>query len=107
MTDAVQLSRTLPAVSMNGHYLRVTPDELVRALKDPEWALELAEDAWDVEEDADLPPGEARYLSTHKAWQAIGFILEAVEQSAEQRAAAELVRTGACRGPARTGCSSN
>ena len=61
---------------MNGEYLRVTPDELGRALKDPEWALELAQDVRDAEEEAGPSPGEARYLSTHKAWQAIGFILD-------------------------------
>jgi hypothetical protein len=76
VTDAVELWRTLPLVSMNGEYLRVTPDELAWALKDPEWALELAEDVQDTEDEANLPPSEARYLSTHKAWQAIGFILE-------------------------------
>jgi hypothetical protein len=63
-------------VSMNGEYLRVTPDELVRAVKDPAWALELAENTQDAEEEADLPPDKARHLSTHKAWHAIAFLLE-------------------------------
>jgi hypothetical protein len=67
--------RTLPLVSMNGEYLCVTPDELARALKDPDWALELAKDVRDAEEELDLTPGEGRHLSTHKAWQAIAFIL--------------------------------
>ncbi|MEU0676975.1 DUF1877 family protein [Streptomyces sp. NPDC006172] len=38
---------------MNGEYLRVTPAELDRALKDPEWALDLAEEIQDA-------AGEAR-----------------------------------------------
>jgi hypothetical protein len=60
---------------MNGEYLRVTPEELARALKDPDWALDLAAHVQDAEEECDLPSGEARHLSTHKAWQAIAFIL--------------------------------
>ena len=67
---------TLPLVSMNGEYLRLAPDELARALKDPAWALELAQDVQDVEDEPDLSPGEARHLSTDKAWQAIAFILD-------------------------------
>ena len=63
--------RTLPRVSMNGEYLRLAPDELARALKDPQWALELAQEVQDAEDEADLSPGEARHISTHKAWQAI------------------------------------
>jgi hypothetical protein len=61
---------------MNGEYLRVTGDELARAIKDPGWALELADDVRETEEDADLPPGKARHLTTHKAWQAIAFLLD-------------------------------
>jgi hypothetical protein len=60
---------------MDGEYLRVTPDELARAIKDPGWALEFARAAQE-EDDADLPPAEARYLSTHKAWHAIAFLLD-------------------------------
>jgi hypothetical protein len=66
-------------MSMNGEYLRVTSDELARALEDPAWALELAGDIRDAEEDADLPAAKARHLSTDKAWQAIGFLLERAE----------------------------
>jgi hypothetical protein len=61
---------------MNGKYLRVTPDELVRAVKDPAWAFGLAEDVQDAEAGADLPPADARHLSTDKAWHAIAFLLE-------------------------------
>src|SRR3982750_3445001 len=65
-------------VSMNGEYLRVTPDELARAIKEPAWALEFAERIRDAEEGTDLSPVEARHLSTDKAWQAIAFLLERV-----------------------------
>lgn len=40
--------RMLRPMSMNGEYLRVTPAELDRALKDPEWALDLAEEIQDA-----------------------------------------------------------
>ncbi|WP_123441617.1 DUF1877 family protein [Streptomyces sp. PanSC9] len=45
---------------MNGEYLRVTPEELTRALKDPEWALDLAEEIQDAQEDNETTPAEAR-----------------------------------------------
>jgi Domain of unknown function (DUF1877) len=61
---------------MSGEYLRVIPDELTRALADPQWALELAEEVRAGEEETDPPPGEARHLSTDKAWHAIAFLLE-------------------------------
>ncbi|WP_406071026.1 DUF1877 family protein [Streptomyces sp. NBC_01020] len=40
--------RMLPPMSMNGEYLRVTPAELDRALKDPAWALDLADEIQDA-----------------------------------------------------------
>jgi uncharacterized protein DUF1877 len=61
---------------MDGEYLRVTPDELARAVSDPQWALQLVEEIEDAEEEADLSPAEARHLTTHKAWNAIAFLLE-------------------------------
>ena len=61
---------------MNGEYLRVTPDELRRAIEDPGWALDLAYGIQESEEDSDLPPSEVRYLTTHKAWHAISFLLD-------------------------------
>lgn len=61
---------------MNGEYIRVTPDELRRAIEDPAWALDLAYQSQDSEEDKDLPPSDVRYLTTHKAWHAISFLLE-------------------------------
>lgn len=54
---------------MNGEYLRLTPGELARAIEDLGSAADLAEGARGAED-------EARYLSTHKAWHAIAFLLE-------------------------------
>jgi uncharacterized protein DUF1877 len=61
---------------MNGEYLRVTAGELARSITDPVWALQLADDVRDAEEETELPPAKARRLSTHKAWHAIAFLLE-------------------------------
>lgn len=61
---------------MNGEYLRVTADELARSIRDPVCAQELAEGIQDAEEQADLPPAQARSPSTHTAWHAIAFLLE-------------------------------
>ncbi|MCX4723141.1 DUF1877 family protein [Streptomyces sp. NBC_01306] len=41
---------------MNGEYLRVTPAELDRALKDPAWALDLAEEIQDAQEESEPAP---------------------------------------------------
>ena len=56
-------------MSMNGEYLRVTPAELLRAVRDPEWAMGFADEAMD---DA----SSARHLTTDKAWNAIAFLLD-------------------------------
>jgi hypothetical protein len=61
---------------MDGEYLRVTPAELARAVKDPKWAIGLAEAVRDAQEQTPLPPARARHLTTHKAWHAIAFLLE-------------------------------
>jgi hypothetical protein len=61
---------------MNGEYARVTQAELEKAINDPEWALEFVDGIQDAEEEADLPPADARHLTTHKAWQAIAFLLD-------------------------------
>lgn len=62
-------------VSMNGEYLRVTAAELARAINDPAWALEFAEEVMEAEFDSAPPPSQARHLETHKAWSAIAFLL--------------------------------
>jgi hypothetical protein len=61
---------------MNGQYVRVSMDELVRAIKDTDWAFTLVEEIQHSEEEADLPPAKARHLTTHKAWQAIAYLHE-------------------------------
>ncbi|MEV5758390.1 YfbM family protein [Streptomyces tendae] len=63
-------------MSMNGEYLRVTPEELTRALKDPEWALGLAEEIQDAQEDNETTPAEARHFTTHKTWHLLDFLLK-------------------------------
>jgi hypothetical protein len=60
---------------MNGEYLRVTPAELDRAVKDPEWALDLAEAIQDAQEGQESAPHEARHFTTHKTWDLLGFLL--------------------------------
>ncbi|MGD9486022.1 YfbM family protein [Streptomyces sp. TRM70308] len=60
---------------MNGEYLRVTPAELNRALKDPEWVLDLVEEIWDAQEESEPAPDEARHFTTHKTWDLLGFLL--------------------------------
>lgn len=45
-------------------YLRVTPAELDRALKDPEWARDLAEEIQDVQAEGEPAPAEARHFTT-------------------------------------------
>lgn len=72
-------------VSMNGEYLRVTAAELRHAIEDPQWALDHADQVRDAVDLADqagdewdgLDPQQARqrYLTTHKAWDAIGYLL--------------------------------
>ncbi|MER6853784.1 DUF1877 family protein [Streptomyces flaveolus] len=62
-------------MSMNGEYLRVTPAELDRALKDPDWALDLAEAIQDAQEEQESAPHEARHFTTHKTWDLLGFLL--------------------------------
>ncbi|MGW6832753.1 DUF1877 family protein [Streptomyces sp. NPDC054949] len=43
-------------MSVNGEYLRVTSAELERALKDPAWALELAEETQDAQGEREVAP---------------------------------------------------
>ena len=51
-------------MSMIGEYMRVTPSELDRAVKDPEWALELAEQVQDEQKDGEFGPQDARHFSS-------------------------------------------
>lgn len=61
-------------MSMIGEYLRVTPAELERAVEDPDWALELAEQVQDTEEETEPSVAEARHFSTYKCWDMLGFL---------------------------------
>ncbi|GAA3206323.1 DUF1877 family protein [Actinocorallia longicatena] len=60
---------------MIGEYLRVTDAELARAIKEPEWALDLIDEVVDAQEEAAPPPGRARHLTTYQAWHLIAFLL--------------------------------
>ncbi|MGW2781195.1 DUF1877 family protein [Streptomyces populi] len=55
-------------MSMIGEYLRVTAAELDRAIQDPDWASDFAE------EETDPAPAEARHLSTYKTWDMLRFL---------------------------------
>ncbi len=66
----------LPPMSMNGEYLRVTPAELDRALKDPEWAWGLVEEIQDARAEGEPAPAEARHFTTHQTWHLLGFLLQ-------------------------------
>ncbi|MER5517669.1 YfbM family protein [Streptomyces sp. NPDC002763] len=62
-------------MSMIGEYLRVTAAELDRAIQDPGWALDLAEEVQDAEEESEPGPAEARHFSTYKVWDMLRFLL--------------------------------
>lgn len=67
--------RILSPMSMNGEYLRLTPSELDQALKDPAWALDLAEEIQDAQEGSRPAPADARHFTTHQTWDLLGFLL--------------------------------
>ncbi|WP_370369594.1 YfbM family protein [Catenulispora sp. GP43] len=62
-------------MSMIGEYLRVTPAELGRAVQDPRWAYDYAQEVLDSQEESDPDPLMSRCFSTHKAWDYLGFLL--------------------------------
>ncbi|MDT0468076.1 YfbM family protein [Streptomyces gibsoniae] len=66
-------------MSMIGEYLRVTAAELDRAIQDPDWALDFAEEVQDAEEESEPAPAEARYFSTYKTWDLLRFLLARAE----------------------------
>jgi hypothetical protein len=61
-------------VGINGEYLRVTPAELDRAIRNPGWAVTFAQETQDAEGRAERASTN-RHLTTHKAWHAIGYLL--------------------------------
>ncbi|OKJ14053.1 YfbM family protein [Kitasatospora sp. CB01950] len=62
-------------MSMNGEYLRLTTEELARALENPEWAWEFADEAQEREDEEEPAPTEARCFSTFQAWNLLDFLL--------------------------------
>ena len=65
---------------MVAQYVRLTPQELTRALDDPEWAEEWTNDLLDAELDveldgADPPAGGLRGHDTGKAWDPLRILL--------------------------------
>ncbi|ETA71120.1 YfbM family protein [Actinospica robiniae] len=62
-------------MSMIGEYLRVTPSELSRAIEDPQWALDHAEQIQDAQDENEQSPKEAKHFSTYKTWDMLGFLL--------------------------------
>jgi hypothetical protein len=62
-------------MSMIGEYVRLTPDELERVVKDPEWAQDFVDELVDAELELAPEPAAARCHDTDKAWAALGFLL--------------------------------
>jgi hypothetical protein len=60
---------------MIGQYLRVTPSELAKALDDPDWAIDLAAEILNEEEERELTADVSRHLSTDKVWHALAYLL--------------------------------
>ncbi|OEJ95569.1 YfbM family protein [Streptomyces thermolilacinus] len=61
-------------MSMIGEYLRVTPGDLDRAVRDPGWALDFADEVQDAEDEPGPSPAAARHFSTYKTWALLGFL---------------------------------
>ncbi|MFJ6572669.1 YfbM family protein [Streptomyces sp. NPDC091292] len=62
-------------MSMIGEYVRLTPAELDRAVKDPDWALKFVEELIEAEPDEQPTAAEARCHDTGKTWHALDFLL--------------------------------
>ncbi|MEU5399338.1 YfbM family protein [Streptomyces sp. NPDC005963] len=62
-------------MSMNGVYVRLTPSELSRALDDPVWAKEYADELLEAESDLVHLPSTSRTHHTYRAWHALDFLL--------------------------------
>jgi hypothetical protein len=65
-------------MSMIGEYLRVTPAELSRAIEDPDWALEYADQVQDAQNENQRSLAEAKHFTTYKTWDLLGFLLRRV-----------------------------
>ncbi|WP_409474616.1 YfbM family protein [Streptomyces sp. HC307] len=62
-------------MSMIGEYVRLTPAELDRAVRDPDWAHEFVDELIEAELDERPEVSEARCHDTDKAWHALDFLL--------------------------------
>jgi Domain of unknown function (DUF1877) len=62
---------------MVGAYARVTQDELDRALGDPDWASGYLGDLEESDYPGEEPEGSRRTFDVDKAWNGIGFLLNA------------------------------
>ncbi|MFF8714145.1 YfbM family protein [Streptomyces sp. NPDC015184] len=66
-------------MSMIGEYARLTPAELDRAIRDPEWAQEHVVELIETELDAAPAAPEARCHDTDKTWHALDFLLRRID----------------------------
>jgi hypothetical protein len=64
-------------VAMVGAYARVTQDELDRGLADPDWAYEYLGELEESDYRGDDPAGSGRTFDVDKAWNGIGYLLNA------------------------------
>ncbi len=64
-------------MGMIGAYARMTPGELDRALKDPEWAVQRIEDLEESTYPGQDSAATDRYVDIDKAWNGIWFLLNA------------------------------
>ena len=62
-------------MSMIGEYARLTPAELERAVRDPDWAREFIGELAEAEADDGPGMSSARCFATEKAWHALDFLL--------------------------------
>ncbi|MGV9313052.1 YfbM family protein [Streptomyces sp. NPDC003691] len=62
-------------MSMNGTYLRLTPDELARALREPVWAGEFSYDLLVAEAGSGNLRSADRTHHTYRAWHGLDFLL--------------------------------
>ncbi|MEU3298293.1 MULTISPECIES: YfbM family protein [unclassified Streptomyces] len=66
-------------MSMIGEYARLTPAELERAVRDPNWALEFIHELIEAGTDETTGARQPRCLDIDKAWDTLGFLLRRTE----------------------------
>ncbi|MES4907253.1 MULTISPECIES: YfbM family protein [unclassified Streptomyces] len=62
-------------MSMIGEYARLTPAELERAVRDPDWAREFIGELAETEPGEGAGASQGRCFDTDKAWHALDFLL--------------------------------